>query len=305
MTTLIDAIRTKDTTTANGMSSHSTSLNACVDMFFNVGAMRGKSKTNEVVNLFVKAYAEDKLLALKLAFWARDVRGGAGERQIFKDIASYLATSRNKASIKKNIALIPEFGRWDDLLVFIGTELESVALDVIKKGFDNDNTRGLVAKWMPRPTGKNPINRRDANIIRKHLGLSPKAYRKLLVEHSNTVEQAMCAKNWGAIEYSKIPSKAMSDYNKAFQKNDGDRFNAYLALLENGETKINASAIYPYDVLKNLKQGNSRGADAQWAALPNFMEGNTERVLPLVDVSSSMTCSAGDSRTLTCMDIAI
>lgn len=163
----------------------------------------------------------------------------------------------------------------------------------------------LCAKWMPRPNVKNLEERKIASAIRKHLGLSPKDYRKLLVELSNTVEQLMCAKKWDAIDYAKLPSKAMSDLMKAFSKNDCERFGAYLNSLEKGETKINAGAVYPYDIIKNLRHGSDRGANAQWNALPNYMEGNEELVLPMVDVSGSMTCSAGSSQSITCMDVAI
>lgn len=305
MGNLINALRTNDTTTTNGMVSNSTSLNSCVDLFFNVGAMRGEHKSADVIDLFIKAFAEDKLTALKLAFWARNPRGGAGERQIFRDITKHLVSGRNKKAIKANLALIPELGRWDDLLVFIGTPLQDDALAVIKEGLENEKTRSLAAKWLPRPTGKNVINRTEANIIRKYLGMNPKDYRKMLVKYSNTVEQAMCAKDWSSIDYSKIPSKAMSDYMSAFRKNDESRFNMYLESLENGETKINAGAVYPYDIIKNLKQGNARGADAQWDALPNYMVDNNETVLPIVDTSYSMTCPAGNNSNLLCLDVAI
>lgn len=163
----------------------------------------------------------------------------------------------------------------------------------------------LIAKWMPRPNVKNREAKRQAHAIRNFLGMSPKEYRKMLVENSNTVEQLMCANEWSTIEYSKLPSKAMSDLMKAFSKHDKDRFGAYLTSLEKGETKINAGAVYPYDIIKNLKQGNTRGANAQWDALPNYMDGNEERVLPLVDVSSSMDCPAGSNANVTCMDVAI
>ena len=161
------------------------------------------------------------------------------------------------------------------------------------------------AKWMPRPNVSNRESRRIANALRKYLGLSPKQYRKLLVDNSNTVEQLMCSKEWMRIEYSKLPSKAMSDYMKAFSKNDLTRFQEYLASVEKGETKINAGAVYPYDIIKNLKQGNDRGANVQWNALPNYMENNNERVLPLVDVSGSMETPAGGNANVTCMDVSI
>jgi len=301
MNTLLAAMQTKNSTTENGMVTNSTSLNNCVDLFFQIGAMRGQDKTR-LINAFTKAFGENPLTAMRLLFWARDVRGGAGERQIFKDIVTYLANNRTEV-MRKNIHLVSEFGRWDDLLVLIGTPLENDALEVIAKGLADKN--GLCAKWMPRPNVKNREAKRQAHAIRNFLGMSPKEYRKMLVENSNTVEQLMCANEWSIIEYSKLPSKAMSDLMKAFSKHDKERFGAYLTSLEKGETKINAGAVYPYDIIKNLKQGNTRGANAQWDALPNYMDGNEERVLPLVDVSSSMNCPAGGNANVTCMDVAI
>ncbi len=301
MSTLLNAMQTKYSLTENGMSTNSSSLNHCVDLFFQIGAMRGQDKTR-LINVFTKAFGENSLTAMRLLFWARDVRGGAGERQIFKDIITYLAANRTE-TLSKNLHLITEFGRWDDLLVLVGTPLEKQALDLIAKGLAEKN--GLCAKWMPRPNVTNREAKRNANALRKHLGLTPKEYRKLLVENSNTVEQLMCAKEWGKIDYSKLPSKAMSDLMKAFSKNDLERFQTYLTSVEKGEAKINAGAVYPYDIVKNLKQGNTKGANVQWDALPNFMEGSAERVLPVVDVSGSMETSAGGSPSVTCMDVAI
>lgn len=301
MTSLIDAIRTKDSITENGMATNSTSLDNCVDLFFQIGAMRGKDK-QRLTNVFTKAFGENPLTAMRLLFWARDVRGGAGERQIFKDILIYLSVNHTKV-LAKNLHLITEFGRWDDLLSLFGTPLEKNTLEIIAKGLADKNS--LCAKWMPRPSGANRIAKKQANIIRGYLGLSPKEYRKLLVENSNTVEQLMCSKEFSKIDYSKLPSKAMSDLMKAFSKNDLDRFQAYLSSVEKGEVKINAGALYPYDVIKNLNQGNIKGANVQWDALPNFLGENNERFLPVVDVSGSMSCPAGGSQTVTCMDVAI
>jgi hypothetical protein len=298
---LLSAMQTKDSYTENGMVTNSSSLNHCVDLFFQIGAMRGADKTR-LVNVFTKAFGENPLTAMRLLFWARDVRGGAGERQIFKDIISYLAENRTD-TLGKNLHLISEFGRWDDMLVLFGTPLENQALALITEALNAKN--GLTAKWMPRPNVANREAKRQANTLRKHLGLSPKDYRKLLVENSNTVEQLMCAREWSKIEYSKLPSKAMSDLMKAFSKNDLTRFQEYLTSVEKGEAKINAGALYPYDVIKNLNQDNVKGANVQWDALPNFLESNNERFLPVVDVSGSMSCSAGTSKTVTCMDVAI
>lgn len=301
MSTLLRALQTNDSLTENGMATNSTSLNFCVDLFFQIGAMRGQDKTR-LINAFTKAFGENPLTAMRLLFWARDVRGGAGERKIFRDIIEYLANNRTEV-LGKNLHLVSEFGRWDDLLVLVGTPLETQALGLISEGLNAKN--GLCAKWMPRPNVGNREKKRWANALRKYMGLSPKEYRKLLVDNSNTVEQLMCSREFALIDYSKLPSKAMSDYMKAFKKNDLSRFEAYLSSVEKGEVKINAGAVYPYDIIKNLKQGNSRGADVQWSALPNYMENNNERVLPLVDVSGSMETAAGNNANVTCMDVAI
>lgn len=298
---LVDALQTKNTLTENGMVTNSSSLNDCVNLFFQIGAMRGQDK-NRLITAFVKAYEEDSLTAMKILFWARDVRGGAGERQIFKDIITYLAKSRTE-TMRKNISLISEYGRWDDLLSLVGTPLESDALMIISTALKNGNA--LAAKWMPRPNVNNREKKRQSAALRKYLGLTPGAYRKMLAELSATVEQLMCANEFDKINYSHVPSKAMSDYMRAFGRNDGERFTSFIESVKKGDVKINAGAVYPYNIVKNLKYGSSNGADAQWNSLPNYMENNNEQFLPVVDVSGSMECPAGNNANVTCMDVAI
>jgi len=298
---LVEALQTKNTTTENGMVTNSSSMNDCVNLFFQIGAMRGQDE-DRLINTFVKAYEEDALVAMKILFWSRDVRGGAGERSIFRTVAKYLANNRTE-SMRKNLSLISEFGRWDDLLTFVGTPLESEALGLISDALKSGNK--LAAKWMPRPNVNNREKKRQASALRKYLGLTPSAYRKMLAELSNTVEQLMCANEFGKINYSHVPSRAMSDYMRAFGKRDGARFTTFIESVKNGDVKINAGAVYPYDIVKNLRYGSSSGADAQWNALPNFLENNNEQFLPVVDVSGSMGCAAGNNPNVTCLDVAI
>jgi hypothetical protein len=164
---LVDALQTKNTFTENGMSTNSSSLNDCVNLFFQIGAMRGQ-ETNRLINLFVKAYEEDALTAMRILFWVRDVRGGAGERQIFKDIIIYLANHRTDV-MRKNIHLISEFGRWDDILCLIGSPLENDVLTLISNELNKGN--GLLSKWLPRPNVNNREKKRQANVLRKFLKL--------------------------------------------------------------------------------------------------------------------------------------
>jgi len=293
---LVEAIQTQDTLTENGMTTNSTTLNECVNLFFQVGALRGQDK-QRLISKFSKAFTEDSLTAMKILFWARDVRGGAGERQIFRDIITWLAET-HPTTLKKNVHLISEYGRWDDILTLAkSTTCWEVALECVRLALLNED--GLCAKWMPRKGVK-------ANIIRKYLGVTPKQYRKLLVRLTNVVETPMCSKDWSSIDYSKLPSLASSRYQRAFLKNDTKRYEEFKLALENGETTVNAGALYPYDVVKSLQfNGDNTVSQAQWESLPNYMEDSTDRILPIVDVSGSMGCSAGNNPNLTCMDVAV
>lgn len=156
----------------------------------------------------------------------------------------------------------------------------------------------LCAKWQNRQ-GPN------ANKIRSYMKLTPKEYRKMLVANTNVVETQMCAKDWDNINFGKLPSVASARYQTAFCRNAMEKYTAYKESLEKGEAKINAGAVYPYDVVKSLRSGDVKVADAQWKALPNYLEGSSENILALVDVSSSMNCPAGGSKSISCMDVAI
>lgn len=294
MVTQLKTDTQEQATTANGGLTQETSFSANVDLFFLAGASRGKDLT-EVFNL---ALAEDEHLATRILQWTRDVRGGAGERQTFRDLLTEMADNDHDF-VSRILVKIPVIGRWDDVLVLFGTSFERKALQLIAQSLKDGD--GLCAKWMPRK-GVN------GNKIRSYMRLTPKAYRKLLVGLSNTVEQNMCAKEFDKIEYGKIPSLAAARYQAAFKRNDESRYDAYITSLEKGEEKINASAVYPYDVIKSLKTGNSRVATQQWKALPDYLAGSDENILPVVDVSGSMMCPAGGygSRgTTTCMDVSL
>lgn len=298
MNTFTEAVDRQITVTTNDMPAFVKTLDANVDLFYKIGASRGKDIRPD----FVAAFVENPELALRIAQWARDVRGGAGERQLFRDIGLYLAKSNNKAAVIALMKNIPEVGRWDDVL-FIGALSGS---DLVKgQAFSMIQTAlqagdGLCAKWMPR---KGAL----AAELRTFLQLSPKAYRKLLVSLTKVVETQMCANQWDKIEYGKVPSVASRRYMKAFQRHSPERFEKFVEKVAAGEDKINAGAVYPYDILKginayNMPTGSQRTFIVeQWKALPDFI--GDYPVLPLVDVSGSMGSSVGSG--ITAMDVAL
>lgn len=281
--------------TANGADTYASSLDANVDFFFMVGSSRGKDITAQ----FEKAYQNNPDLALRTLLFARDVRGGAGERQTFRDILVYLEKNHSQV-IFDILPVIPFYGRWDDLLYFKTDAVRNAAFGFIAYAL-TEKQDGLCAKWMPRQSSKTD---NTAHLLRTFMGLSPKDYRKLLVSLTNVVEQKMCAGDWTDIDFSKLPSLASARYNKAFARNAKESYDIYKEQLVSGEAKINASAVYPYDIIKTIKAGGEQEiAVAQWDALPNYLGDNF--ILPMVDVSGSMGCAANGTGSLSCMDVAV
>ena len=297
----IKSMQSHDALTDNGALTHSTSGKATLDLFFQIGAARGWSD-DQLISAFTKALGEDPLTAMKMLFYNRDVRGGQGERRSFRVIASYLI-KMHPDYIQKNMALIPEFGRFDDLFVFADTPLESAAFELYASALNAGN--GLAAKWCYREKSSNGA---IATKLRKFMGLSSKQYRQMLSRLTKVVETQMCNKEWSDINFSHVPSVAMKRYRKAFNRNAGESFSAYFDAIERGDpgVKINAEAIFPHDIIlgwvksgqygthygmsTNMPERNViRAADAQWNALPDYMGENSGKVLCMADVSGSMT----------------
>ena len=297
MNAFVEAIKDQEARTANGMKARKSTAKATVDLFYKIGASRGKDITAD----FTAAYVENSDIALRIAQWARDVRGGAGERKLFRDILVHLEKRDPDAALAL-LKKIPEVGRWDDIFVFTSPVLKSAAYTMLGDALRANN--GLAAKWTPR---KGPI----ANEIRAFFGMTPKQYRKSLVALTKVVETQMCANDWDNINFSHVPSVAARIYKKAFNRHT-PAFAEYVGKLVSGDktVKVNASAIFPHDVLKGLAHGY-RNLDktetdhvlAQWEALPNYV--GDSNILPIVDVSGSMTCPAGKNTSVRCIDVAV
>ena len=297
MTSFVEAVANQSARTTNGMKARKSTANACVDLFFAIGASRGKN----IIPQFTAAYVENADLALRIVQWVRDVRGGAGEREIFRSILQHLENT-NPEDASRLMVKIPELGRFDDLFVFKTKPLKTQAYTMLGDALRARN--GLAAKWTPR---KGEVARE----IREFFGMTPKQYRKSLVNLTNVVETQMCSGNWDVINYNHVPSVAHSRYKKAFGRH-GTTYAEYIAKLVKGDAgvKINASAIFPHDVLKGRigryttwSKTELDAIQAQWDALPNYV--GDSNVLPMVDSSGSMTCTAGRKGTTSCLEIAI
>lgn len=302
--------------TENGAVGYRTTGKALLDLNFSVASLRSASEA-EITSKFVKAFFEDKMAAMKWLFFARDVRGGLGERRLFRAVMKYLADNLPEY-VRPVIELVAEYGRYDDLL---DTGLDSEVYPLIEEQLDRDlksmkdgQPISLLAKWLPSPGASSATTKRYAKQIQKRLGATERQYRKMISElrgYLDVVEKKMSARQWSEIKYEAVPSRANLIYNKAFLRNDEDRRRAYLESLAKGETKINAGTLFPHEIVH--KYGNSgwnntiteynETLEQLWKALPDTVNGNGNTIV-VADGSGSMTCNVDPHSSVTALDVA-
>lgn len=293
--------------TENRALAHKTTRSAVYDMFALGGAYR-KRPDEDCILLFKNALEENETLALKCLFYLRDCRGGQGERRFFRVCYKWLA-EKQPAVARRNFEQISEYGRYDDIIyTLIDTPLENEALDFIKRQLALDlecKTPSLLAKWLPSENASAHETKRMGNIVREYLGMTHREYRKtlsVLRERINLLERLMSANRWDEIEFDKIPSKAGLIYKNAFARRDIIA-KKYEAFAKSTETKVNASTLYPYDVIHKAVEG-TRGwgysfqemsatdramVEKYWENLPDYLEGKPCKMMCVVDTSGSMT----------------
>ena len=303
MTNFANAMKneSRKTFTENGATAYSSTNDTCLDLFGSIGSLRSRDDS-AVEKLFAEAYKEDKLLATKILFYARDIREGCGERKVFRTLLSYLAKYHPEA-IRPNMDLIGVYGRYDDLYTFIGTPLEKDMWAAMKKQFEEDvqnynngHAISLLAKWIKTPDASSKATRELGIKTAVNLGYKVYAFKRILRQlrkHLNIVEAYMSAGEWDKITYSEVPSRAMTIYRNAFMRHDEARFTEFNTKAVTGEVKINSSTLYPYDIVeKVLRDQYDDTLEAQWRQLPDYVEKGTNAIV-MADVSGSMMCSSG------------
>lgn len=288
------------TYTENGAATYATTCSDCLDLFATVGALRS-ADDSEITKRFVRAYAENPNLAMKLLFFARDVRGGLGERKVFRVCLKWLAQNA-AASVKKNISYIAEYGRWDDLLSLMGTPCEKDALLLIQKQLEADlnamdmgDDVSLLAKWLPSVNASNAQTVAFAKRIARFLGMDDSTYRKTLVklrQRIRILENYLREKDY-TFDYAKQPSKAMFKYRKAFSRNDAERYGEFLSKVSRGEAQLHTGTLTPYEIIKPffyslVSDQEAAAIDTTWKAQEDFT--GDENALVVIDGSGSMYC---------------
>lgn len=306
---------TNYTSTENGGITHKTTKSDLLDMFAMGAAMRSRSD-EDIILMFRKAFAENETYTLKCLFYIRDVRGGQGERRFFRLCIRDLAQNHPEA-MRRNIANIPKYGRWDDLYELIKTPVEEDMWAFVKHQLVLDvqsSVPSLLAKWLKSENTSSADSRALGRMTRNAMGMTPRQYRKtlsILRARINVLERLMSAGQWDKIEFDKIPSKAGMIYRNAFAKHDVDRMRnaetdkiqSYADFAKDTTKKVNAKDLYPYEIVGEVVSKLNRYwsndfDDTQRAIINKYWDNYLKSFddfkfngIAVVDTSASMTGS--------------
>jgi len=273
--------------TNEGGTQYEHSLNHALEFFSKAGSQFKKranfySNAESMLSLFQKSWIVDEELTMKILLYMRDCRGGAGNRSGTRDCYAWLAANKPEW-LAANIGWLPLVGRWDDLKSLFGTNAEKYAVELWAEALKERDV--LAAKW---------ADRSDVQ-LRKYLGMTIGDFRRFLakIRKEHIVEHKMCSGQWNEINYEHIPSVAMARYTRAFGKNDEERFMKYKESLKKGEAKVHANVLFPHDCVRTVHSGDSEIANAQFNALPNYIEDTDEKIICISDTSGSMNTIIG------------
>ncbi len=289
------------TFTENGAVTPCTTCSDCLDLFATIGAMRHRTEASIEQN-FLRAFAEDPTTALRILFFARDIREGLGERKTFRTVIRWLA--RNEpASLLKNLEFIAEFGRWDDYLVLLDTDLRRNVSELLHRQFLKDldalKTNGkvsLLGKWLPSANAHSVEAVIYAGMLIRDFGMREADYRKSLSAlraEIKIIENNLRKRDY-TFSYETQPSKAMLKYRKAFMRNDKDRYTEFLSKVKTGEAKLNTETLMPYEIVRSCYtagEDERQSLDTTWNALEDFT--NNENAIVVADGSGSMYDAGG------------
>ena len=284
------------TLTENGAATLRSTGSECLDLFATIGALRSADAA-EIAARFLRAYAENPDLAIKLIFYARDIRGGLCELRVFRVILSWLAVNE-PASLRRNLPYVAEYGRWDDLLVLLDTPVRGEAVDLLRGQFRADMAAlekgapvSLLGKWLPSVNAHSADAVRMAKLLARAFGMTEAEYRRALSALRQAIrilENHLREKDY-TFDYAHQPSKAMFRYRRAFLRNDEDRYRAFMQKVTEGKAALHTGTLMPYEIVQACySAGNADRAalNTTWNALEDFT--NDENALVVADGSGSM-----------------
>ena len=284
------------THTENGAVTLQSTGSECLDLFAAIGALR-TAEEREIETRFLRAYAENPDLAMKILFYARDVRGGLGERRVFRVLMRYLAENQ-LPSVQRNLPWVAEFGRWDDVLSLLDTPAREAVVALLKARLDRDlealakgEPVSLLGKWLPSVNAHSAQAVAGAKALARAFHMTEAQYRRALSALRRSIrllENHLRERDY-TFDYAQQPSKAMFKYRRAFLRNDGERYHDFMARVNRGEVSLHTGTLMPYEIVQaayTASQEDRAALDTTWRALEDFTDG--ENALVVADGSGSM-----------------
>lgn len=277
MSTFMESIKNQQQRhTENGAVGYTTTSHDLLDLNFAVPSFR-RNIGIEYFRKFDNSIKEESNLTLRWLLFLRDIREGLGERASFRWFFYHLCTIEPDLAISfLNKVNIAEYGRWDDYIYVFGALSDKVEEELLIKAkivsiLDNQLNEdvvnslhnkpvSLLAKWMPSEKASSAKTRKLAKELAKAFGVTKQEYRKTLSKlrrYLDVVEVKMSDSNWGEIEYSKVPSVANVRYMGAFFRHDNERYVDYLESIKQGKQKINANALFLYEIIHKYNISDS------------------------------------------------
>lgn len=300
LTQMLDALKQQAnrTLTENGAATLVTTRSDCLDLFAAIGALRSASQQT-IIDRFHRAYAEDPDTAMRILFYCRDVRGGLGERRIFRILLHDLA-EKHPQSVRKNLEYVAEFGRYDDLLALMDTPCQADAIGLIRHQLKEDLAhaeRGepisLLAKWLPSVNASSTDTVRLGKLLAHELHMSDSGYRKTLSRlraYLRILENSLRERDY-TFRYESQPSSAMFKYRRAFLRNDEERYREYMDDVSQGAAVLHTSSLTPCDLVEKAlcfrgTLEERKTLDITWNALEDYTD--ERNAICVVDTSGSM-----------------
>ena len=274
-----------------------------------------------------KSWEYDKLKTIAIIFNSRDRVNGKKEKMISNYSMLWLKKNHNNIYKKNIINYINNYGCWNDLNFIIKLNkknnyeyklfAEQLKKDIqilnetendIDNNDNNDNQHkniSLCSKWVISPN-HNDVIKIARYLFNNELNNYQERYRKEIIKplrsHLELLETKLCAKNYEAIDYKKIPAKALSMYVKTFKRRDNDKYEKYLEDVKNNKVAMKISGLLPHEIIKNYLKDNlndvNETLELQWKTfIENFKNENYENyedIIPIVDVSGSMFSGEGN-----------
>jgi hypothetical protein len=330
----LNASTKKDTRTANGALSNSSTGSTLVDQFAKAGSHRERSMKDVDIDM-ARLWADSPIDTLRFTFYLRlitrrvagfyeteEPQRGQGNKD--ESLKRMLWIAYNHPEVfYANLWLVPLVGCWKDLWVLMGIDYKnqldhSKFFDLMKKGLAHEDMKDMVLKYLPQIKAKSKCKTPRAIVLNnlakefaKHCSLSYREYREMKTAGVGHVFQQQISKGlFDDIQWNHIPGKALTNlvsgkflannkledkYLKWIQKQPTAKFSGYVYELYR---KANSSKLTP--IQKHTYDKQFEGLLQLAKSNNGSIKGN---VWCALDTSGSMGCQVTDKTTA--LDICV